>query len=478
MNSVILFVMYSSHFINRAKHVGSIQLKTAIFIAVFLCLSDSYAQEYNNWLLSGNTILNFDTSPATIICSGDESEEFGFHNYTVALSDDNGKMILSGCLERDDNSEIVYVIKNANNQDLVRINNADPQNAIACKIPQGGYYIALVYRTRLDKPRELHIYKFGQNANLENEYIFKDSDYSFFIDFVRLEDCIVLIAYRKNQIETYKLTSDGCIMWKTSEMLLDKFLNKLISSCDIDHSIDNTKIIASTYGVAYVLNFDKNYGDVTIAQRFENDIYKTMAFSPTDKYFLTIDDEQLKGFKYDNDFDYVLDNPDIIYNLPKDNNVVCNQCWEMAVGVDGKLYLHSQYYDNILVLDGIESGNITETIIQSDCLKRTYFPRIPRMIPPNKCKISAIFDNATVCYGEPLKVILSGTAPYEVSYTLNSETKSFKTNNTEYQIDNIPGSYKLTKITDSKGCEIEPDNNNSAEILPKLLKLTITHESN
>ena len=89
-----------------------------------------------------------------------------------------------------------------------------------------------------------------------------------------------------------------------------------------------------------------------------------------------------------------------------------------------------------------------------------------------------MFDNATVCYGEPLKIIISGSAPFEVSYTLDGELKTINTDNTEYQIDNIPGSYKLTKITDSKGCEIEPDNNNSAEILPKLQKLTITHESN
>lgn len=470
--------MYSNQFINRSILDRSIKLKTAIFIAVFLCLSDSYAQEYNNWLLGGNTILNFDTSPATIICCEGESENFGFHNYTVAISDDNGEMILSGSLEWDDNSEIVYVIKNANQQDLVRINNADPHNAIACKIPHSGYYIALVYRTRLGKPRELHIYKFDQNANLENEYIFNDSDYSFFIDFVRLEECIALIAYRKNQIETYKLTSDGCILWNTSEMILDNFINILIPSCDIDHSLDNTTIIATTYGVAYVLNFDKNNGNVTIAQRIENDKFQTMAFSPTDKFFLIIDNEQLKGFKYDNNFDFVLDKPDIIYDLPKDYNVVCNQCWEMAVGVDNKLYLRKNQTDYLLVLDGIESGNITEEKIQSECLNNAYFPRIPRMPDTKKCKLSAMFDNATVCYGEPLKIIISGSAPFEVSYTLDGELKTINTDNTEYQIDNIPGSYKLTKITDSKGCEIEPDNNNSAEILPKLQKLTITHESN
>lgn len=203
-------------------------VKTAVFIAVFLGLSSGYAQEYNNWLLGGGAVLNFDTSPATIICNGEDNHNdySSFDNYTVSLSDDDGKLILFGCLESEkNNTKRYYVIKNADNNDVIRIDKVEPQNVIACKIPQGGYYIVLVYRTSLTSPRELHIYKFDHDANLENEYIFNESDYSFFIDFARLEDCIALIAYRKNQIETYKLTTEGCVLWKTSEMVLDKFLN-------------------------------------------------------------------------------------------------------------------------------------------------------------------------------------------------------------------------------------------------------------
>ncbi len=447
-------------------------IKTAILIAVFLCFTKSNAQEYNNWLLSGGAVLNFDTSPATIICNeADNPNEYSsFDNFTVALSDDNGKLILFGCLESgNNNTNRYYVIKNADNNDVIRIEKAEPQNAIACKIPQGGYYIVLVYRTSLTSLRELHIYKFDKNAKLENEYIFNESDYSFFIDFVRLEDCLALIAYRKNQIETYKLTSDGCILWKTSEMILDKFLYRLIPSCDIEQTLDNTTILATTYDIAYVFNFDINSGEVTIAHKFESDKFRTMSFSPTDKYFLIIDDEKLKGFRFDKDFYFVLDNPDIIYDLPNDDNVVCDQCWEMAVGVDGKIYLHNQYYDYILVLDGIESENINESIIQSNCLKRAFFPRIPRI---SDCKASAHFDNVSVCYGEPLNVMLSGTAPFEVFYTLNGEAKSFKTDNMEYQMPNISGKYVITIVKDNK-CESLLDNNNTATIAPNLKTVRI-----
>lgn len=437
-----------------------------------MCLSSGYAQEYNNWLLSSGTVLNFDTSPATIICNEEDNENnySSFDNYTVSLSDDNGKLILYGSLERNDNTNRYYVIRNADNKEIVRIDKAEPHNAIACKIPQGGYYIVFVYRTSIIAPRELHIYKFDKNAKLENEFVFSDSDYSCFIDFIRIDDYIVLIAYRTNQIETYKLTTEGCVLWQTSEMVLDKFLNRMIGSFDIDHTIDNTQIIASVHDIAYILNFDKNSGDVSISHRFESKQFETMSFSPTDKYFLIIDDEKLKGFRYDKDFAFILDNPDIIYDLPKnDNNVVCNQCWEMAVGVDGKIYLHHQYYDYILVLDGIESGNITETIIQSDCLKRTFFPRIPRM---SGCKASAKFDNASVCYGEPLNVMLSGTAPFEVFYTLDGEAKSFKTDNVDYQMPNISGKYEITEVKDNK-CESLLHNNNTATIAPNLKTVKI-----
>ncbi len=472
-NTVILSVMYLNQCINRPIFfVKKILLKTAIFIAVFSLFSESKAQEYNNWLLSDGAILNFNTSPATIICNENNSNT-ALINYTVSLSDENGKLILYGFLDYS-NTQDSYVLKNADHKDLVVKEKPSPRNVIGCKLPQGGYCIAAVFRTGTKYVGELYAYIFDNNGNLVNEYIYKEGNYSFFIDFIRVDDFMALVAYRNNQIETYKLTSDGCYLWNSSELLLDKFIFQAQVPFDIEHSLDNSIIIATTMGITYVLSFNKNNGEVTITHRFDSDKFEIMSFSPTDKYFLVIDDDKLKGFKYSKDYEFILDNPDIIYDLPKENNVV----WEMAVGVDGKLYIHAGITDYIIVLDGIESENITKTIIRSDCLKHGYFPRIPRIADTKKCKLSAMFDNATVCYGEPLKIIISGSAPFEVSYTLDGELKNINTDNTEYQIDNIPGSYKLTKITDSKGCEIEPDNNNSAEILPKLQKLIITKQSN
>ena len=451
-------------------------IKTAIFIAVFLCFTKSNAQEYNNWLLSGGAVLSFDTSPATLICNDKDNHSNAYNNYTVSLSDDNGDLILYGFLEYNENTnQSTYVIKSADARSLITIPSPNSRNVIGCKLPLGGYYIAGVF-TNTNDPfySALYIYKFDNNGNLDREYIYDEGHYCFFIDFVRIDDFIALIAYRNNQIETYKLSANGCFLWNTSEIKLDKFIAIEPTIFDVEHSSDNTQIIATAFDVAFVLNFNEYNGAVTLYRRFESNKFRTMSFSPTNRYFLIIDDVKLKGFRYDKDFDFVLDNPDIIYDLPmNDNNVVCNHCWEMAVGVDGKIYLHHQNNDYILVLDGIESGSITEEIIQSECLNLAFFPRIPRI---SDCKASAHFDYVSVCYGEPLNVMLSGTAPFEVFYTLNGEAKSFKTDNMEYQMPNISGKYIITKIKDNK-CETLKHYNNTAIIAPNFKKVKIMEKN-
>ena len=90
-------------------------------------------------------------------------------------------------------------------------------------------------------------------------------------------------------------------------------------------------------------------------------------------------------------------------------------------------------------------------------------------------KPSAAFDNAQVCHGEPLKISLAGTAPYEFFYKLNGEEKSISTTESEYTMSNIPGKYTISKVKDQY-CEANPDNDNTAEILPPLNKLNIIKE--
>ena len=88
---------------------------------------------------------------------------------------------------------------------------------------------------------------------------------------------------------------------------------------------------------------------------------------------------------------------------------------------------------------------------------------------------SATFDNAQVCYGEPLKINLTGTAPYEIIYNLNGNQKNITTSQSEYTMPNIPGKYAITKIKDQY-CEFEPNKDNTSEIQPQLNKLHIIKE--
>lgn len=86
---------------------------------------------------------------------------------------------------------------------------------------------------------------------------------------------------------------------------------------------------------------------------------------------------------------------------------------------------------------------------------------------------SVSFDNSMVCFGEPLKIISSGNAPFEIFYTLDDGSEqSFKTSETEYELPNAEGKYKITKIKDSF-CDFSPDRDNEAEILPILKPLKI-----
>jgi len=85
------------------------------------------------------------------------------------------------------------------------------------------------------------------------------------------------------------------------------------------------------------------------------------------------------------------------------------------------------------------------------------------------------FDNAFVCHGQPLSIISSGYAPFEISYTIDGEPHNISTSDTEYKLPDVAGRYKITKIKDAS-CEFSPTENNEAEIAPQMKKLGIVEE--
>ncbi|MBQ3656205.1 MAG: hypothetical protein II956_05065 [Bacteroidales bacterium] len=199
-----------------------------IIITVLLYYSNTVnAQVYNNWLLSSGSILNFENTPATIICNNKYNDIYTRH--TVMLSDDNGQIILHGYKKVPNvNTSISdFVIKDNNNHTIISYSCTDLRNVIGWKLPQGGYYIAAVFLSPKSHVGELHIYKFDASGNFEQEFVYNEGNYIFFIDFIRTDDFITLIAYKHNKIETYKLTSKGCSLWKTTDV---SFKMKLIAT--------------------------------------------------------------------------------------------------------------------------------------------------------------------------------------------------------------------------------------------------------
>ncbi len=90
---------------------------------------------------------------------------------------------------------------------------------------------------------------------------------------------------------------------------------------------------------------------------------------------------------------------------------------------------------------------------------------------------TAEFDNATLCYGETLNINFSGTAPFNIEYTLNGTTvtKNGITDN-PYSIGETPGTYNLVQITD-KYCNNNTFSGQSNAIIgEKLQQLQIIHD--
>lgn len=149
----------------------------------------------------------------------------------------------------------------------------------------------------------------------------------------------------------------------------------------------------------------------------------------------------------------------------------------MAIGTDGKLYIFKRNNNKLIILNGIETGNINiETItISNEFSSYDFLPRIPRKPFLNICNANAEFNNSFVCNSQPLKILSEGSAPYEISYTLNGIEKTITTSEQEYTMPDIAGKYKISKIKDAN-CEFEPIHNNTSEIVQKIKKPTIEYK--
>jgi hypothetical protein len=400
------------------------------------------------------------------------NKEGNIYAFTTSLSDENGDILIYGF----ENNNKHYIIKNSKGEIQVSDKLGHISNAVAAKSADGYYYIVVVAAEKMFF-NHLRIYKFDKNGNYLGLYITEETGFTFCVSFIHKRNgSLILLAYNSNEksIKTYNL-EDGIIS-KISESNAD--LEGIYVRTNVGYNIAQSrkgKIVVSSviHPIFYIIDYNNITNKIQVTEPFKTEKFYAVSFTENDKYFLIIDDSKLKGFKYDENFDFNLENPDIVYGLPEKEKA--NILWCMNLGNDGKIYIHCDFCDYILVLDGIETGEITEERILSDYLKcMIVFPQITRFPKTSDCLAAAAFDNATVCNKEPLKVILSGTAPFEVFYTFENEEKSFLTSEKEYLMDNIFGKYKITKVKDNS-CETLPSENNTAEIIketktPKIIE--------
>ncbi len=148
---------------------------------------------------------------------------------------------------------------------------------------------------------------------------------------------------------------------------------------------------------------------------------------------------------------------------PKDKDQIFSYNWDFGDGETSTEISPTHKYSKA----GIYNVKLVVT------LKNGYKKKIPtRAINILEHNLSASFDNAQVCNGEPLNLLLQGDAPFNVFFTLNGETKTISTTDSKFIMNNISGRYKITKVSD-KYCETIPTDNIEAEILPALKPLQI-----
>ncbi len=530
-------------------------IKAAIIVAVLLCINKGYAQEHNNWLIAGNVVLNFDSSPAQVVCNDDINGNY----YNIALSDSNGGIKIYGCSGDSYSTFTIYNSDKTKQVELTGLPSLGIRNIIGCRLTTGEYCIAFVKKAL--QSGIIHIYLFDQNGILKKQMITEDKRYSAFLTFVSKDNKMILLSHNglNSTIESYIISSNGIDYDKDYNINPAGFAQITHLSFCIRQSLDSKKIIAEYNNQISILDYDKATGKLELSNCFNTQSFHPFAFTKNDKYIVFIENNKLVGYPLDESLNFDQSNFIVLYDLTQIPGIETDKVqWDIQLGLDGRLYADPQLQEYLLAIDGIEEGNIAFDVLRNTCLKTTRttlytrFPQIPRpatattetiTVCPSAtkkysvespepgytyhwnvtggtlsssigsevsviwdetegegtisvyaeqtesgCKSditylkvhrqkapSAAFDNAQVCYGEPLKISLSGTAPYEIFYTLDGDEKSATTSESTYTLPNTPGKYTITKVKD-KNCEWLPSTGNTSEISPQLHKLHIVKE--
>jgi len=144
--------------------------------------------------------------------------------------------------------------------------------------------------------------------------------------------------------------------------------------------------------------------------------------------------------------------------------------WNISPSGMGEVVSNSESYDKISVRwKNVGDAEISVYEVNSSgCNSDASSIEVKVLESPD-----AQFDNASLCYGEPLNVILRGVAPFALDYTLDGESFSIPDISTDiYKMPDTPGKYSILKVSD-KNCTSAPEKNNNAVIGKEMKPLKI-----
>ncbi len=142
--------------------------------------------------------------------------------------------------------------------------------------------------------------------------------------------------------------------------------------------------------------------------------------------------------------DTVCSGSNVYYKIP---SATANSTFTWGIKGSSGTLTFGQSTDSIRVSWTNTAGSDTLWVVETNaagCKGDTAKLTVIRVAPP-----TAEFDNATLCYGETLKINFTGYPPYSVQYTLNGNTvnQSGITQN-PYSVGGTAGNYVLVQISD------------------------------
>jgi len=266
-------------------------------------------------------------------------------------------------------------------------------------------------------------------------------------------------------IDSYLVDGENVVLYGKSVVEKKVYVNYLCSkvvlplSGEVFYYDDR-----SDYSV-YCLKINRSTGEVSGPFLSFSYLMNSFDITQDGKYLYSINRDEISRFLMSDLRNGVVSPQIISIDIPSDRPSKYVPHRFIRLGIDGNLYIRDCCQLHIIKNVSSETPVIEELARLG---YRNYIGLVWQnyLRPYTVCTNppSAQFDNASLCYGEPLNVILGGEAPFSVDYTLDGKDFSATDISTEiYRMPDTPGRYSITKVSD-RNCSSAPENNNNAVI--------------